>query len=67
MSWLLNPRRLALRYDRTEETVSALLPAAVGLASWPSLDAARPMCFRPSGEPLGPPVRRKQVLRYASR
>ena len=26
MSWLLNFRRLALRYDRTKDTVSALLP-----------------------------------------
>jgi transposase len=31
MSWLLNFRRLAVRYDRTEDTVSALLSLACAL------------------------------------
>lgn len=31
MAWLLDFRRLALRYDRTETTVSALLSLACSL------------------------------------
>ena len=31
MSWLLNFRRLAVRYDRTKDTVSALLSLACAL------------------------------------
>jgi hypothetical protein len=45
MSWLLNFRRLALRYDRTESTITALLSLACTLISHRRLAEHQP---RPS-------------------
>jgi transposase len=42
MSWLLNFRRLALRYDRTEATITALLSLACGLICHRRLARHRP-------------------------
>jgi transposase len=45
MSWLLDFRRLALRYDRTESTISALLSLACAVICHRRLAQLRP---RPS-------------------
>jgi hypothetical protein len=42
MSWLLNFRRLALRYDRTESTITALLSLACALICHRRLAQHRP-------------------------